>query len=92
MTSDEPLWDISTYETTKDETTKGMSGKIIWKIAREAVVQREITMGVVADLGGSLDALDRNAIALIESHHELAKERAAWRNDDRQQKDAIRKL
>ncbi|KAG6164118.1 hypothetical protein E4U51_005241 [Claviceps purpurea] len=37
---------------------------------------------------GILDALDRNAIVLIESHHELAKKRAAWRNDDRQQKES----
>ncbi|KAG5940689.1 hypothetical protein E4U60_000334 [Claviceps pazoutovae] len=69
------LWDISTYQTTKDETKKGMSGKIMCEIAREAIIQREIPIGVVADLRDSLDALDGNAIALIESHNELAKKK-----------------
>ncbi|KAG6024371.1 hypothetical protein E4U40_003315, partial [Claviceps sp. LM458 group G5] len=88
----ESPWDISTYETTKDETTEGMSGKTMWEIAREVVVKTEILIRVIVDLRDGLDALDRNAIALIESHNELAKERAAWRNDGRQQKDAISKL
>ncbi|KAG6283196.1 hypothetical protein E4U09_000351 [Claviceps aff. purpurea] len=40
----------------------------------------------------SVAALDRNAVALIESHNALAKEGALWRENDRRQKDMIGKL
>ncbi|KAG6053002.1 hypothetical protein E4U17_005137, partial [Claviceps sp. LM77 group G4] len=89
---DKTLWDISTYEKAKDATSKGMDGRTTWKITREAIIQRGILMGVVADMRDSVAALDRNAVALIESHNALAKEGALWRENDRRQKDMIGKL
>ncbi|KAG6142442.1 hypothetical protein E4U12_003334 [Claviceps purpurea] len=40
----------------------------------------------------SVAALDRNSVALIESHNALTEERGLWRDNDRRQKDMIRKL
>ncbi|KAG6259666.1 hypothetical protein E4U49_005715 [Claviceps purpurea] len=89
---DEPPWDISTYEKAKDAASKGMDGRITWKTTREAIIQRGILMEVVADMRDSVAALDRNAVALTESHNALAKEGALWRDNDRRQKDMIGKL
>ncbi|KAG6174541.1 hypothetical protein E4U51_001552 [Claviceps purpurea] len=40
----------------------------------------------------SVAALDRNSVALIESHNALTEERGLWRDNDRRQKDMIGKL
>ncbi|KAG6122235.1 hypothetical protein E4U13_002849 [Claviceps humidiphila] len=89
---DQPPWDISTYEKAKEAASKGMDGRTTWKITREAIIQNCILMGVVADMRDSVAALDGNAVGLIESHNALAKERAVWKEHDRDQKNTIREL
>ncbi|KAG6094416.1 hypothetical protein E4U14_008481 [Claviceps sp. LM454 group G7] len=89
---DGELWDISSYEKTKDALATGMSSITYWEVTREAIKQRGVLMGVVADMMDSMAALDRNAVALIESHNVLAAERAVWKERDRDQKNTIREL
>ncbi|KAG6083549.1 hypothetical protein E4U16_003958 [Claviceps sp. LM84 group G4] len=89
---DETPWDLSTYEKTRDATTKGLSGRTMWEITREAIIQRGVLMGVVADMRASVAALDTNAVALIESHNMLARERASWKEHELKQNNMIREL